>query len=223
MKACIEKLHMNDDDFMTRVAHYLSFARGIHWYNPHTKVAWYGVVFFLVCLNNLLDKQSSCLWYKTPWRSCVIRAMAYGSIFRYFEIFRITWQIMNKYTCMLVLTKPRPGDAYIYIYIHVYIYKYTGTGEFPAQRPVTRKMFPFDDVIMGCGRLDDPVRLDYVYIVEYLQRSDEMFHRLSIKSAQCYYDTIVVWGVCKLFKVLYPLHWSIMVIFYSNVVVNAAD
>ena len=23
-----------------------------------------------------------------------------------------------------------------------------GTGEFPAQRPVTRKMFPFDDVIM---------------------------------------------------------------------------
>ena len=30
------------------------------------------------------------------------------------------------------------------------------TGEFPAQRPVTRKMFPFDDVIMICpqsGRL----------------------------------------------------------------------
>ena len=24
----------------------------------------------------------------------------------------------------------------------------TGTGEFPAQRPVTRKMFSFDDVIM---------------------------------------------------------------------------
>ena len=26
--------------------------------------------------------------------------------------------------------------------------EFTGTGEFPAQRPVTRKMFPFDDVIM---------------------------------------------------------------------------
>ena len=27
--------------------------------------------------------------------------------------------------------------------------EFTGTGEFPAQRPVTRKMFPFDDVIMN--------------------------------------------------------------------------
>ena len=26
--------------------------------------------------------------------------------------------------------------------------EFTRTGEFPAQRPVTRKMFPFDDVIM---------------------------------------------------------------------------
>ena len=25
------------------------------------------------------------------------------------------------------------------------------TGEFPAQRPVMRKMFPFDDVILNCG------------------------------------------------------------------------
>ena len=28
------------------------------------------------------------------------------------------------------------------------------TGEFPAQKPVTRNMFPFDDVIMKTGNID---------------------------------------------------------------------
>ena len=30
---------------------------------------------------------------------------------------------------------------------------FTGTGEFPAQRSVTRKMFPFDDVVMSVSEL----------------------------------------------------------------------
>ena len=33
-----------------------------------------------------------------------------------------------------------------------------GTGEFPAQRPVTRKMFPFDYVIMGIACIFDRYR-----------------------------------------------------------------
>ena len=28
------------------------------------------------------------------------------------------------------------------------------TGEFPAQKPVTRNMFPFDDFIMKTGNID---------------------------------------------------------------------
>ena len=57
-------------------------------------------------------------------------------------------------------------------------------GEFPAQRPVTRKMFPFDDVIMGARR----VHIFCVCAVNVSEVRDERilstFNKLNMKSKQ---------------------------------------
>ena len=45
--------------------------------------------------------------------------------------------------------------------------EYTGTGEFPHKRPVTRKMFPFDDVIMSTHLYTLPNR----YLLSHLKTS----------------------------------------------------
>ena len=42
---------------------------GDRWF-PQNSVMWSFCVCFAVGLNNLLDKQSSCPWLKTPWRKC---------------------------------------------------------------------------------------------------------------------------------------------------------
>ena len=50
-----------------RFRHYGSSLNAVH---KSSAVMWNFDVFFVVCLIELLNKQFSCRWYETPWRSC---------------------------------------------------------------------------------------------------------------------------------------------------------
>ena len=59
----------------------LTIFRGIHWspaISPQQPVMWSFDVLFLISLNKLCTKMSSCRWFGTPWRSCEITVGVYG-------------------------------------------------------------------------------------------------------------------------------------------------
>ena len=78
-----------------------------------------------------------------------------------------------------------------------------GTGEFPAQRPVTRKMFPFDDVIMCVDRFNTTCpRSGYempIHMLKMLGRVIRSAFEVDICCSRC---TATFWMFCRLEKTI---------------------
>ena len=55
-----------------KLLHYCSFVTGTHWWIPiRNGQSMQGLcILFVLGLHNMLNKQSSCWWFDTPWRSC---------------------------------------------------------------------------------------------------------------------------------------------------------
>ena len=69
------------------------------------------------------------------------------------------------------------------------------TGEFPAHRPVTWKMFPFDDVTMLWQFITAVVVVIVIAVVIILSSSSSSSSLLSLKTIDWYYDGLTV-AIC---------------------------
>ena len=95
-------------------------------------------VFFDLRLNKPLSKQSWRLWFETPSRSSLHwRHNDHDGVSNH-----------QPHGCLLNRLFRRRSKKASKLRVTGLCVEFTGTVEFPAQSPVTRKMFPFDDVIM---------------------------------------------------------------------------
>ena len=127
---------------------------------------------FPISLNELMNKQSSFLWYYIPWRSCDDFAMSYHvlCLVSIRSTYLVTVYLSSKcFDAILFLLQTSPGsygnvatstsqeictqfmmtssNGNVFSALLAFC---TGnspvTGEFPAQRPVTRSFYVFFDL-----------------------------------------------------------------------------
>ena len=138
------------------------FVKGMHWYavtldSPHKwPIMWNFDVSFFGSLKKLLKKQLSCKGFQMPWCSCDITVMETYHPKSQIYIIMITWildiavsSITKHYTHDYMTVTWNRGQAFN-TKIHP-ILSPTDTspvnGDSLHKWPVTRKKFPYDDVI----------------------------------------------------------------------------
>ena len=129
-------------------------------------VMWGYEVAFDVSLKRLLNKKSSCRWFVTPWHTRLTRFAIFGcsEMIHFVHLTKVHfigtalhWRhnghnsVSNHqpHDCLFNrLFRRRSKETSKLRVTGLCAWNSPVPGEFPAQRPVTRKMFPFDDVIM---------------------------------------------------------------------------
>ena len=101
-------------------------------------------VFFDVSLSKLLNKQTNNRWFETPWSSCDITIM---TVYHYNDVIMSTTESQITSLTIVYSTvysgtdqrKHRGSASLAFV---------RGIHRWPVNWPVTRNLFPFDDVIM---------------------------------------------------------------------------
>ena len=124
--------------------------------SPHIGPACGAFVLFVVPVNKQLGKQSSCGWFETSKRYCRHRNYVITErIFHYIDV--IMGAITSQITSLTIVYSTVHSGAYQRKHQSSAALAFVrgihrGPVNSPHKWPVSRKMFPFDDVIM-CGWL----------------------------------------------------------------------